>query len=245
MKEELTVDDGTFEVIARQTARLPHPNPIHEGKLVEFKTVNEVLLANDRRVYECNYPDVKCDFVSDNGQSVVSHQSTHNPNSHSMDYPIETIKLLLRTAKIEIRDRSHRGYAERTAEILNQKGLTQLNGEPFNAGQVSQLFRRWEPVIQVRVPSGPNGERTKKPAGSPSRKSETLRTEHTPAEAKIAEALAITHTLRREVDEKVTKITELLQEAFVDAGKTTEVDPEILAKAQKFDTMQQLMNGGK
>lgn len=243
MKEELTVDDGTFEVIARQTARLPHPNPIHEGKLVEFKTVNEVLLANDRRVYECNYPDVKCDYVSDNGQAVVSHQSTHNPNSHSMDYPIETIKLLLRTAKIEIRDRGHRGYAERTAEIFNRRGLTQLNGEPFTASQVSALFRRWDPVIQVRVPSGAERARQKSRADRESAK--PLRTKHTPAEAKIAEALAITHTLRREVDERVTKITELLQEAFVDAGKTTEVDPEILEKAQKFDTMQSLLNGGK
>lgn len=241
MKELIQFEGAEREVIARQSdAVLPHPHPRYEGKLVPFKTVNELLLDDDTRVYECAFPGVECKYVSANAVSVVAHQTSHNPSRFSPDYDEDTLRALIRTAKVEMRDRGSRGYAERTAKILNDRGFKQLNGDPFSPASVSRLYGRWEPHFQVRVPSGPNGERLKKPARSPS---ESLRTRLTPAELKIAEALTLTTEIKRVAVVNAEKIEKLLKEVFTNAGKAAEVDPELLDKARRWDAMQELMNG--
>ena len=241
MKELIQFEGAEREVIARQSdAVLPHPHPRYNGALVPFKTVNELLLDNDVRVYECAFPGVECKYVSANAASVVAHQTSHNPSRFTPDYDEETLRALIRTAKVEMRERGSRGYAERTAKILNDRGFKQLNGDPFSSTSVSRLYNRWEPEIRVRVPSGPNGERLKKPDGSPSG---SLRTRLTPAELKIAEALNLTTEIKRVAVVNAEKIEKLLKEAFADAGKVAEVDPELLDKAHRWDQMQALMNG--
>lgn len=244
MKEKITVAGVEHDVIARQPATLPHPNPVHEGKLVRFKSVNEVLLDDDSRVYECVYPDVDCNFVAPNGRAVVAHQSTHNPNSHTTDYEDETIRLLLRTAKVEMRDRGIRGYAERTAAILNKMGYKQLSGDPFSASSVSSLYRRWHEKIQVRVPNGAELARKRG------------REDRANASARRGRSHGGGATLHDTVDALIPRVTNLKSDVITALDGVLEqlhevrrqiddvkVDPELVSKARRWDDFQKLMNG--
>lgn len=63
-------------VIARQKATAAAPNG--SGQTVEMTTVDRVLLADGREVFQCAFPHVACDSWYEKVQSVVSHQTAHS-----------------------------------------------------------------------------------------------------------------------------------------------------------------------
>lgn len=151
--DQVTVGDEVFTVIERQRAHLPHPNPREGGRIVEWSTINEVLLANDDLVFECDMTP-ECTFTAVLARSVIGHQSSHSPTKATPDYDEETLRLLIRLCKETQRDHGKRGYAERVAAKLNALEVPTHRGYPWTSGGVSSLYRRYEPVIRVRVPSG-------------------------------------------------------------------------------------------
>jgi hypothetical protein len=244
MKDKIVIDGESHDVIARQSAVLPHPHPRYEGKLVPFKTVNEVLLDDDSKVFECVFPDVECDYVARNGKSVAAHQTAHNGKDFTPLYDEMTIRFLLRTAKVEIRDHGKRGYALRTAQALNDRGMLQLNGEIFTAETVSRLFTHWVDKIQVRVPTGAELARSR---GRADRTKPDITTTSSAEDVQLRIA-RLTHRvvqLQETVNGELTKTVQELQEAWDRAGRVAapEVDPAIMEKAQKWDEFQKLMNG--
>lgn len=64
------------EVITRQKATALAPNG--SGQTVEMSTVDRVLLADGREVFQCAFPRVGCDAWYERVQSVVSHQTAHS-----------------------------------------------------------------------------------------------------------------------------------------------------------------------
>lgn len=141
------------EIIERQRAHMPHPHPSQNGRLTEFSTVNELLLADDTVVYECDFTS-DCTYVNSSARSVLAHQASHNSSRSTPRYPLETLRLLVREAKIEIRDRGHRGYAERVAALLNARGVKMLSGNEWDPNNVSYIFNAYKDRVQVRVPTG-------------------------------------------------------------------------------------------
>lgn len=140
------------EVIERQRAHMPHPHPSQGGRLTEFSTVNELLLADGTVVYECDFTS-GCTYVNSSARSVLAHQTSHNSAKSAPRYPAETLRLLVRAARVEIRDRGHRGYAERVAALLNARGVRMLNGREWDNDNVSHVFNLYKDRVQVRVPT--------------------------------------------------------------------------------------------
>lgn len=148
------------EVIERQRAVLPHPHPSQAGRLTEFSTINELLLADDSVVFECDFTS-DCTYVNSHARSVLAHQTSHNSSKSESRYPLETLRLLIRESKIAIRDHGHRGYAERVAALLNARGVKMLSGKEWDSNNVSHVFNAYKDKIAVRVPSGAEVTRAK------------------------------------------------------------------------------------
>lgn len=125
-------------VIMRQPALVPHPHPSQGGRFVPTRGVTQVLLENGHEMFECDI----CLATRDNGRSVVSHLVSHSPASQTPEYPMETIKLVLRVC-VEERAQGFRNYAVRVAERLNAGAVVRSDGLPWSPSQVSALWRSW------------------------------------------------------------------------------------------------------
>lgn len=153
--ETMKLSDGRT-VIEIAEAMGPHPHPQHNGKLVPISTVQMLLVENANgdpvEMYACDWPggDI-CGRTYDNIKSVTSHQTYHSPTKNSSHYPVETLKLVIRTVKLAKRDIGTRGCMMEAAKTLNEQNIPTAQGNPWTAQSVGSLYNHWEPKIPVRV----------------------------------------------------------------------------------------------
>jgi hypothetical protein len=146
------------EIIAREPAMMTHPITNNQ---VYVSGATKVLLAPRHAnngddstqcddgdiVYEC----VECGYVNNSVNGVLSHTQMHVNKQSKPLHELETIKLIVRLMRIEART-SHRGKAERVAEMLNDRGVLRRDGKPWSSPLVSSLYNRWKDKVRVRVP---------------------------------------------------------------------------------------------
>ena len=238
MRSNNSVGDGRL-VVDRNQAEGPHPHPAHKGEIVPFKTVNQVLLEDGDVVYECDFPNYEeCNYINESIHSVVAHQSSHNDQHGEPNYPVQTIKAVIRAAKIAQRDGTKRGYAERAAVALNAQGHKRHDGKQFTAGDVSRLFRVYVDRYPVRILSRPPVPRDTEERVT-ERRAITGKSDVETRFSAIAGGIeAMAHGLNT-----LAKEVRKLEADVAARHERSLVDPTLADKAKRWDELQALMNG--
>ncbi len=260
-----TTSDGV-EILAVQQACAPHPHPSQNGKIVPFNYVEELLLADGTTRFRCAYPVESGRLCGKDTftevKSVPAHQSSHS--ERGPQYPEETLRTLVLTVRACHR-MGYRDYQERAAAELNKNKVPTLSGEPWTAQQVSQLFSRYKDVFRTHVRQA----RLQRMAEAETPTQENPVTVITPAArvkpAASAASAATSESERRtlsaldkraaeltrdtaELYDRVKKHSEDLADFMTDVvsalrtlAARPDADPEVVAKAQKWDEMQKLL----
>lgn len=80
----IVIDGKTVEVVARQEAR--QASTLTDGATVAIPTVHELLLIDDRTVYQCVHPlRGNCMYYNLKCTSVISHQRVHGANAKAKE----------------------------------------------------------------------------------------------------------------------------------------------------------------
>lgn len=231
--KRITHVDG-IEVVLQSDAYGPHPR--WRDRQVVISGVTHLVLADEREMYACN----TCGDIRDSVASVVSHMASHTERGPM--YPPETIKSVIREV---LRHDDKRNKCELAATALNQKGVETLNGDKWYASTVSGLYRRYkdDPEYKVRRPARPK-------ATLPDQRESN--DTPTPVVAKVATATTTTE------DQLVARLLNL-GERMYDVAQGIEslvpdialalaegkIDPEIVAKAAKWDAAQALFSNNQ
>lgn len=254
------------EVILRQPAQMPHPHPSQLGRLTPTRGVTHVLLKNEHEFYECDY---NCGFTNELATSVKAHLTSHNPNKHAPDYDSEVLRQIIRIAADE-RQRSVRGYAQRTAERLNASTIKTYSGNPWTSGAVSNLWSYYGEKYAPRRPGRPRGsgsveattaaDATRRIAAA----SRPTSAPPAPAAADPAATSGDSRKLRRAADLAVIAESAAVSDPVAALGvllgaaeeivanarrvlaqvRSAEPDPEVARKAQMYDEMRRMLGGG-
>lgn len=72
---------GEKQVITREPAQGPDPHDT--SKLIEYKTVNRVLLEDETELFQCVYPGTDCFIAFSTVRSVTAHQRVHSPRKEA------------------------------------------------------------------------------------------------------------------------------------------------------------------
>jgi cellobiose-specific phosphotransferase system component IIB len=250
MRSNRVIQDGdqAYEVIERQEALAPHPNPSQNGRLVPFAGITRILVQNESG----NSRDgVECDecgrvFWADSDQtedlvraalSARGHAATHSENHGKPLYPRETLAKIIRSVRQQERRGNERGKCMVVAEQLNREGIPTLSGVPWTPQAVSQLYCRWRDEIKVRVPRTFPDTRQTKINGKSVGIGETVRQVASVIESLGAEIKRLDVVLR-EMSPKLREVLEQLEKI----EKTQNVDPEVIEKAKKYDAMRGLLS---
>lgn len=259
--------DGV-EIVAIQPGLAPHPHPRFAGKLVPFRYLEELLLVDDTTRFRCAQMKDdgglchRDDF--DNPRSAVAHISSHGRVAgplHSTD-TLRTLVRLVRTYKAG----RNRNYCELTAEELNKTNVPTLDGEPWNAQQVSHLFLTYRDEYRTHVRETQVAARRNGPPSSSSRSTAkdatpsaalpktTVRRrsvvlEPAPADADglVARGIELTRRvdgLSQAIVDLGRALTEFVQEvaaANARVASVESIDPEIVAKAEQYDQIKFLL----
>jgi hypothetical protein len=242
MRSNNSVADGRL-VVDRNQAEGPHPHPSHKGAIVPYKTVNQVLLEDGDVVYECDFPGAEdCTYIADNVKSVASHQHMHGEDAGEPLYPVETLKAIIRAAKIAQRDGGHRRYAERAAEALAAQGVKRRDGQPFNASDVSRLNREYRDRYPVRILGRPPVPRNHTDVPTPPKL--PLRDDAIESKFRtIADALDVVAVSLRAISKEVRNLEADVTDRRTRDRAENAIDAEIMDKAKRWDEFQALMNG--
>lgn len=146
--------DGV-EILAIQQGHAPHPHPVKNGALVPFRWLEELLLADGTTRFRCGKPANgvdgpicgRDDFVE--VKSAVSHMNSHGrrPVQRYDDDVLRHLIRLVRTYEAA----GWRGFYIETAEELNGLKVPTLDGTPWTASQVSNLFYTYSAKFTTRV----------------------------------------------------------------------------------------------
>lgn len=222
---------NNVEVVARERATAPHPNPSQNGRIVEIGGVTKVLLADGTELFECD----ECGKSFDRVQSTVSHMGSHNPNSHKPDYAPEVIRTVIRAVR---RYEHKRNKCELAAEELNAKNIVPLRTERWTGMLVSSLYNRYKDVYKVRVRR--IGDDT--PTTVTKETSRTKSQAQTQAQITRDDLLATVDQLSHTLDQAASAL-QLVRDGIASLPEPVEVDPEIVVKAAKWDAAQSLFSG--
>lgn len=78
-KNFVTIEGVTHQVMARQLARLPVPHAQTEDGLVWTRGIHQVLLDNGKTIFQCYHlNEPACTYIHENGVSVRTHLRTHS-----------------------------------------------------------------------------------------------------------------------------------------------------------------------
>jgi hypothetical protein len=227
MKTTKMTPDGR-EIIARERAVGPHPHPQYGGKLVPYRNVTKLLLADETELFECEHPNYE--YVAPNVKSVTSHMFAHYVGKRRPAYSDETLRTLIRAVCRHL-DR-HNRY-ELAASDLNDRGVRTLRGGLWTGSQVSVLYRkhterfpnlrtRYESRASRTTPSASNG-------AVPELADEN-------AHELGRRVLAVATSLETVVSTLVTLTTELVTLAQL-VQSTAGADGVVTEKAQKWDRL--------
>lgn len=268
--------DG-IEIIAVERAHGPHPNPVHNGRIVPYSFVDELLLADGTTRYRCAKPTENGTICNrdtfTNVRSAVGHMPSHNPGKHDPDYPETTLRLLIRMVKAEEMQGRHRGKLERVADELNRRGVPTLSGMPWIATNVGALYHDHKSRYRVRVHLPKTNTTSATPAATTPSEDTAVTTNATPATVSARQGLtrrpgiadlngaggpdlleldARGRKLTARANDLVKAVNVLADEleefqrgvaaALVRVAATNRPDPEILAKAEKYDAMRGLLS---
>lgn len=255
--------DGV-EILAVQPGTAPHPHPRFKGKLVPFRWLEELLLADGTSRWRCVKP------VNEDGtggpcgrdtftaaSSAVSHMNQHYRTGKPR-YAIETLKLVVRLVKLAERDHGERNKCVIAARELNRRQVQTLNGEPWNAAQVSHLYNDYKNTVRVRIDPGASVETTREVRSADLKSNGTggAAAQRTDAGASGKNDRSLAALDRRaseltrgtaDLYTSVKKHAEDLADFVTDIAATLrelstrpEVDPEIVEQAEKWRQAQAL-----
>lgn len=184
--------DG-IEIIAIERAHGPHPNPVHNGMIVPYSFVDELLLSDGTTRYRCTKPTENGSICNrdtfTNVRSAVGHMPSHSPGKHDPDYPETTLRLLIRLVKAEEMQGKHSGKLERVAAELNRRGVPTLSGRPWLATNVGALYHDHKGRYRVRVHLPKTGSTTSTPAPSTTSEDTAVTVPATPATVSARQGL--------------------------------------------------------
>lgn len=226
--------DGV-EIIARDVAYAPHPNPRFGGKLVPFATVSKLLLADDTERYECK----ECGYTADTTRKVVAHQSGKHAE-RDFSYDETTIRTLLRTVK-RFKAAKSRSWAQDAAIELNRLGLKTHRGHIFTATNVSSLFSKYESRFRVHVRTPrPVTEVPESDIDVPAARTALRGAQLENLAARITETTVQLKQLSTSL-EAITASWCALKADIQEAIKTPPVDPQVVADASAYRDIQRLL----
>lgn len=228
------------KVIARDVAVGRH-GPT--GKTIQFAGIDKVLLAprpgtdddlNGVEAYQC----VTCGQAYDTVHSAAAHRIKHSNRSNAPDYPLGTLRALLRLIKMYQRA-GRRNFATLTADELNRIGVETLSGKPWNAAQVLQLYSRWHDKIRVYVPHTP-------PSTTASRDADVEVAEVAASSAfdsadRLVKSFRQTEVALERLRSKLRTLEPTIAELEAVLQSAVGVDDDTRDKAQRWDEIQKLL----
>lgn len=203
------------EIVAREPGVGPHPHPQSGGRLVTWKGVSKVLLADGTEVYMCD----DCGRTGPDTRSVVAHRNgTHNlRHPRRPQHSEQALRTLVRWAQEEVQERGLRGYGARVAKRLDEAGIKTTDGKPWMSEQVGRLYLvyrdKYKPARRTQKRPIPM-----QPVSAP------------PTDPAAADPVAELTALLRRGLELISQI-----------AQTPTIDPEIVEKAKQFDQIRGLL----
>lgn len=256
MSADIKHVDG-IEVIATEPATGPHPHPDFEGQIVLYTGITRLLLADETERFACD----ECGKSFEAIRSTVAHMGSHSKKRNAEAaqplapmYPMETIKAVLRAVLAN----AGRGQYEKAAAHLNKIGVPRLNNEPWNSGNIEQLYRRYKDSVSVRTPSATSKSDEQRKATLSRRIVEQRRDMEQESEPEPESARPGTVQLRNLIDkqsqalEQLDETLQLAQQQYEEVRATAEaivmqaetlpiVDEETIEKARKYDAMRAML----
>ena len=216
--KDLTHVDGV-EVIERQKAIVQIDDPsvasLHMKPGVAMKTVDQVLLADERIIYQCtHHADPDCTFSADKIRSVTAHQRTHGGKATANRASKELAVVQARADALE-------------TELTLRKQRQSLGGKK---AAVTRASRRGN--AHAMAPSEIGGR------GSPERSASTVGDIDLATQAQ--RVIAAFNAMQDGIDE-FQKVFIGYMRAAQSASTPPVIDPQILAKAQQYDAMKAAM----
>lgn len=247
-------------IIAVQQGLAPHPHPNFNREPVPFRFLQELLLDDETTRYRCAKPlngvdGPLCgrdDFT--NPKSAVSHMNAHGRDTKPIYDPkiLQHLVRLCRTYDAA----GKRNYCELAAAELNRRGVPTLTGEPWNPQQVSHLFIEYRDKVRTHV----HRSQVERAAGrsinpvsttQPHPRSERVTTSPSESAVDLAKLDRMSRDLLRQAGELfdaqrrlASDVGDFVQEvgaALTRAAQRPTVDPEVVAKAAKWDQVKGLL----
>ncbi len=139
-----------IEIIAREPAMGPHPNPKFKGKLVPYSGVSKLLLADGSEAHECD----TCGDVFPEVKQVTAH-STHHSVTTKRNTEVETVKIVLRVVarqRAKAQAEGRRSYIDEAAAELNERGIKTYRGHAWTRGSVYNIWKTYHTIYRIRTP---------------------------------------------------------------------------------------------
>lgn len=144
-------------VVARQKATLSAYNLRDGGSAPHnYPSIDEVLLADERTVYQCASPrDPNCNFTAETGESVRAHQKVHSNGAEARKLAKENAKLAAELAERKRRrvEGSIRGAETRRANGHGKVGkvgkAVELTGDTPRSADVDEIRQQLTALTDV------------------------------------------------------------------------------------------------
>lgn len=226
---------GDREVIVREPATMIHAPT---GKTIFPAGITKVLLAprpgtgddpNGVVAYEC----AEDGRTFETAHGALGHYGSHSGKQFEPNYPLDTIKLVVRLVKAAERD-GHRNKAKVAAEALNERGVETLDGEPWTAQRVSALYSRWVDKVRVRV------DRRATTVSSPIVKN-VAEPELVDVARDLVKSFSQATVALDAFASRVTGIGPAIARLTDAVAETEKVDEELVDKARRWEEMQRLL----
>lgn len=211
-------------IVAREPAQGQHPR--WPDRQTTFQGISKVLLENDTEATICD----DCGFTGEDTRNVVSHRNgTHNRTGPPpKQYSDEVLRALIREV-----ERSRRASGNnvkydgvKVAAIMNALGHSRADGQPWDAQNVSRVYRHYRDRYKVRL-SRP------RPQPEPAPRNEGAPEPRVQPTADPLEFLQSIDISLRAMSEAVA--------LMIDKVRASAPDPELADKAARWDQMQALM----
>jgi hypothetical protein len=232
-------------VIEQTQAYGRHPHPDQNGKQVPFSYVVHLLLANGSERYGCTLDDA-CDYVAESVQSVVAHLSKHNPDRCKPTTPEPVLRDVIRTVRTLQRDLGkHFHYGDAAAD-LNRRGVKPANSPEWTDSAVRSLFTRYAdefprvgPRPRKPLPPLPNAivDATRDLTSADVAQ---LGSADKPATYDRDKVVELLNEFDREL-EQARETGREIRNLLIHMPEVPNVDPVIVEKARRFDTMQSML----
>ena len=244
MRTAKTTPDGRAIADRTPNAKAPHPHPSQGGALVPTQGINEILLEDGTVLVECD----DCGKTFDTARSAVAHRPSHNPSRHGPRYPERTLRLIAREVVIA-GGSGRRGTMETVAVVLNERGVKTIKGGTWNGPMVGGVYHRYCKDLRVRIPTRREVDAPEAPEDGPVSLAERVAampelpagdgTDLAQVAVLIDNAAQGLATIGAQLIRGAEDLASVAKTIAELAGR--QADPEIVAKAQKWDQFKEMM----